>query len=81
MLGNVHIIIRSLLLLNNNRVDKDLRPDRVGRLRNKMLSAFHMSKITSETSASGKKMMSTKYGLKDSYNPLLNLELDLHKLV
>ena len=62
------------------QVDKDVNPGVIGRLRDKDLSLQQMSKISKQTTTKDKNAMSTKFGLKDYYNPMVKLCLDLYRL-
>ena len=62
------------------QVDKEMNPGAIGRLRDKELSLRQRGKIGMQTTIKGKKEMSAKYGLRDSYNPLDKLSLDLYRL-
>ena len=62
-------------------MDKEVNPKVIGRLRTKELSLKQRADIGRQTTAKGKKEVSSKYGLKDAENPLDILSLDLYRLV
>lgn len=63
------------------QVDKEVNPGAIGKLRDKELSLQQRGKIGLQTTVKSKKEMSSKYGLRDSFNPLDKLNLDLYRLV
>lgn len=61
-------------------MDKEVNPRVIGRMRSKELSLHQRKEIGKQTTSKGKKELSTKYGLRDGYNPLDKLSLDLYRL-
>ncbi len=61
------------------QVDKAVNPEVIGTLRDKQLSHRQIQRIRRQSTLKGKREMSTLYGLRDSYNPLDRLSLDLYR--
>ena len=61
------------------QVDGGLCPERVSTERKKYQVLSQISRIESETTEAGKKIMRTLFGIKEYNNPLLDLPIDLYK--
>lgn len=61
------------------QVDGVLCPERVSRDRTKFQVLRQIDSIESEVSEAGKKVKRTLYGIKEAYNPLFSLSIDLYQ--
>lgn len=62
-------------------MDKTVKPEMIGNLREKEHATFQMSAIHHESNKKKKQLKKTRYGLRDGHNPLFKLDLDLYRLV
>ena len=74
-------IINKAVLLNFYcfQSDRIQSPPSVGTLRSKELALTQMHSISSQKSKSKKESKRTEYGLKETFNPLFDLSVDLYR--
>ena len=59
--------------------DKQINPARIGRERSKSLALRQIQDIEQQDSAANKEEERTRSGLKEDYNPLFKLPVDLYR--
>ena len=61
------------------QVDRDINPTQVSELRNLLSSLEQIEEIKSKQTEQERAQLRTKYGIKETYNPLLTIPADLYR--
>lgn len=61
------------------QVDRDLNPTEVGALRTLASSQQHIDDIKMQATEQEKKTLRTRYGIKETPNPILSLDVDVYQ--